>query len=101
MRRLLQPLAVESFALDPENRVFRLAPEARKAFALGVVREAGFDFMPAAGQALVQAAVAGDAATCRTLLQQHGPSSTAASSRQLRSDDAALALKAFESNRSK
>ena len=47
MRRLLQPLAVESFALDPENRVFRLAPEARKAFALGVVREAGFDFMPA------------------------------------------------------
>ncbi|CAJ1353010.1 unnamed protein product [Effrenium voratum] len=67
LQQLLRPLAAESFA--------------RRAFALGVIREA-----------LVQAAVAGDAATCHAVLQQHGPRSAAA--RRLQSGDAAMALKA-------
>ncbi|CAK9093794.1 unnamed protein product [Durusdinium trenchii] len=69
LQQLLRPLAAESFA--------------RGAFARGVIREA-----------LVQAAVAGDAATCRAVLQQHGPKSQAAVSRRLRTDDAVMALKA-------
>lgn len=69
LQQLLRPLAAESFA--------------RRAFALGVIREA-----------LVQAAVAGDADTCLAVLQQHGPGSAGATSRRLRSDDAAIALKA-------
>jgi len=69
LQQLLRPLAAESFA--------------RRTFAVAVLREA-----------LVQAAVAGDAATCRAVLQEYGPNSAAALSRRLGTDDALTALKA-------
>ncbi|CAE7235432.1 unnamed protein product, partial [Symbiodinium natans] len=69
LQQLLRPLAIESFA--------------RRAFAVAVIREV-----------LVQAAVAGDAASCLAVLQQYGPNSAAALSRRLGTDDAVTALKA-------
>jgi len=57
LQQLLRPLAVPGWS--------------RRSFAMAVVREA-----------LVQAAIAGDAASCQAVLRSHGPGSTAVNSRR-------------------
>jgi hypothetical protein len=69
LRHLLRPLADESWA--------------RRTFAVAVAREA-----------LVQAVVAGDVASCRVVLQDYGPDSPAAIKRRaLKREDLVLAMK--------